>query len=278
LSAPQLGFAPENIKFGSCSLESDKFLTVCETAQQSVAIVDLHQNFAISRQKMSAEAAVMNPVSKVVALRAGNVLQLFNLELRAKMKSHTAPQPVVYWKWIAPNAMALVTATAVFHWSIEGDAAPVKVFDRNPALTDGTQIINYQVSADGQWCLLCGISAGGTPGVINGTMQLYCIEKQTSQMLSGHSGVFTTVTPPGVIFFFCINAVEVVIIYLNLPYLFMSILERSRSCTSVGFLREEARRVCSKAVHYRSGPRQDRPWRGVPRRPAEHALHARRCE
>lgn len=69
----------------------------------------------------------------------------------------------------------------------------MKVFDRNPALGEGTQIINYQVSVDGKWCLLCGISAGATPGVINGNMQLYSIEKATSQMLQGHSGAFTVI-------------------------------------------------------------------------------------
>jgi clathrin heavy chain len=130
-------------------------------------------------------------------LTAGQTLQIFNLELRAKMKSHNLAAPIVYWKWISPNAIALVTATSVFHWSIEGDAAPVKIFDRNPAIAEGNQIINYQVSNDGKWCLLCGIAAGGAPGVINGNMQLFSIEKQVSQMLQGHSGAFTVLNIPG---------------------------------------------------------------------------------
>lgn len=189
--------AAENIKFGFSTLESDKYITVCETGQQQIAIVDLTTGNTVSRQKMSAEAAIMNPVSKVIAVRAGQVLQIFNLELRAKMKNHTMANPVTFWRWISPNSIALVTAQSVFHWSIEGDSAPVKIFDRNPGLTDGTQIINYQVSGDGKWCLLCGISAGATPGVINGTMQLFSIEKQVSQMLQGHSGAFTVLNVPG---------------------------------------------------------------------------------
>jgi clathrin heavy chain len=107
------------------------------------------------------------------------------------------PAPVTYWRWTSPTAIALVTATSIFHWALEGDSAPVKIFDRNPGLTDGTQIINYQVSVDGKWCLLCGISAGGAPGVINGTMQLYSTEKSVSQMLQGHSGVFSVIKVPG---------------------------------------------------------------------------------
>lgn len=192
---PPLSIAGDSVKFGSCSLESDKFLTVCE--QGAVAIVDLKNGNQINRHTMSAEAAIMNPVSKVLALKSGQQLQIFNLELKAKMKSYAMPAPVSFWRWISPNTIALVTAQAVFHWSIEGDSAPVKIFDRNAALGASTQIINYQVSADDKWCLLCGISAGTVPGVINGNMQLYSVDKSVSQMLTGHSGVFTVVQVPG---------------------------------------------------------------------------------
>ncbi len=178
-------------------MESDKFITVCENADGAgqVAIVDLQNGNTVTRQSISAEAAIMNPVSKVLALRSGQQLQIFNMDLRAKMKSHNMPAPVVYWKWATPSIVALVTAQSVFHWSIEGESAPVKIFDRNPALNDG-QIINYQLSGDGKWCLLCGISAGAG-GVINGTLQLHSIEKSVSQMLQGHSGVFATIAVPG---------------------------------------------------------------------------------
>lgn len=128
---------------------------------------------------------------------AQQTLQIFNLELRAKMKSYSAPEPIVFWRWTSPNSIALVTATSVFHWPIEGETPPKKIFDRNPAVGEGSQIINYQVSADGKWCLLVGISAGEAPGIINGNMQLYSIEKSVSQMLTGHSGAFTTLKIPG---------------------------------------------------------------------------------
>lgn len=28
---------------------------------------------------------------------------------------------VVFWKWITPNTLGLVTQTAVYHWFIEGE-------------------------------------------------------------------------------------------------------------------------------------------------------------
>jgi clathrin heavy chain len=67
-------------------------------------------------------------------------------------------------------------------------------------MLEGTQIINYQVSQDGKWCLLVGISAGppGPAGpTIDGNMQLYSVEKQVSQMLQGHTGTFALVNIPG---------------------------------------------------------------------------------
>ena len=67
---PPMGVPQENIKFGSCTLESDRFISVCETGQNQIAIVDLTTSpVSISRQKMNAEAAIMNPLSKVIALR-----------------------------------------------------------------------------------------------------------------------------------------------------------------------------------------------------------------
>lgn len=69
MANPPLSIAADNIKFGTCSLESDKFITICETALQQIAIVDLSAGNTVTRQKMSAEAAIMNPVSKVIALR-----------------------------------------------------------------------------------------------------------------------------------------------------------------------------------------------------------------
>lgn len=69
-----MGVDANSIKFGSCSMESDKFITVCEPAattggQTNVVMIDLAANNAITRRPMAAEAAIMNPVSKVIALR-----------------------------------------------------------------------------------------------------------------------------------------------------------------------------------------------------------------
>jgi len=39
-------------------------------------------------------------------------------------------EDVTFWKWINVNTLALVTETTVYHWSMEGDSQPYKMFDR----------------------------------------------------------------------------------------------------------------------------------------------------
>ncbi|GMH83342.1 hypothetical protein TrST_g4351 [Triparma strigata] len=198
LNLATLGVNPEAIKNVTCSMESDKMITVCEKnaqGQAQICMIDMENNNAVDRKAMAAEAAIMNPVSKIIALRAGQTLQIFNLELKARMKNYNMTEPVTFWRWATPSIVALITATAVYHWSIEGDSAPQKIFDRNAALGAGTQIINYQLSPDGKFCLLGGISQGA--GGIAGTMQYYSMAKRISQVLHGHAGTFATITPEG---------------------------------------------------------------------------------
>ena len=78
--------------------------------------------------------------------------------MKTKVKSHLMHDDVEFWKWISLKSLALVTSTSVYHWSMEGDSQPVKVFDRHASLT-GTQIINYRVNSDEKWMLLVGISS-----------------------------------------------------------------------------------------------------------------------
>ena len=52
---------------------------------------------------------------------AGKNLQIFNIEMKSKMKAHQMTDDVIFWKWINLNTIALVTETTVYHWSMEGE-------------------------------------------------------------------------------------------------------------------------------------------------------------
>ena len=108
-----------------------------------------------TRRPITADSALMNPSSKVIALKAsvagaaGDSLQVFDLETKAKVKSFQIAQPVVFWKWVSSTKLGIVTATSVYHWdSAAAGGDPVKVFDRAPNL-ENTQVRVFCFVADG---------------------------------------------------------------------------------------------------------------------------------
>lgn len=196
LQLQNVGINAANIGFSTLTMESDKFICirekVGETAQ--VVIIDMNDTANPIRRPISADSAIMNPTSKVIALKAGKTLQIFNIEMKSKMKAHTMTEEVIFWKWISVNVIGLVTDQACYHWAMEGDSQPQKVFDRHSNLA-GCQIINYRTDAKQQWLLLVGISAQQNRVV--GAMQLYSVERKVSQPIEGHAAAFATFNVEG---------------------------------------------------------------------------------
>jgi len=175
-------------------MESANWIVCVE--QNQVAMVDLRSGAQVNRRPIQAEAACMNPEQNIIALRSGTTIQIFNLDTKAKLKSHSSPEPIVFWKWVNATTLGMVSATSVYHYSISGQDGPTKMFDRHATLGANTQIINYRVSPDGKWCILGGISAG-QGGNVNGNMQLYNVERKLSQPLEGHAAGFATINIRG---------------------------------------------------------------------------------
>ena len=105
--------------------------------QNSVVIVDMASPMTPTRRPITADSALMNPSSKVIALKAsvagaaGDSLQVFDLETKAKVKSFQIAQPVSFWRWVSPSKLGVVTASSVYHWDAAASGGdPVKVFDR----------------------------------------------------------------------------------------------------------------------------------------------------
>lgn len=102
----------------------------CPLARSLQVIIDTATPAAPERRPISAESAIMNPLSKVLALKAvaqpgvdGDNLQIFNMELKQKLKTVQFAQSVVFWKWVTPRKLGLVTATAVYHWDMDVSGA-----------------------------------------------------------------------------------------------------------------------------------------------------------
>lgn len=190
LQLTNVGIGAANIGFNSLTMESDKFICVREKVGENnqVVIIDMADHTNPIRRPISADSAIMNPASKVIALKAQKTLQIFNIEMKSKMKAHVMTEDVIFWKWISLNTIAMVTEASVFHWSMEGESTPQKIFDRHSSL-NGCQIINYRTDASQNWLLLIGISAQSNRVV--GAMQLYSVERKVSQPIEGHAAAFT---------------------------------------------------------------------------------------
>ncbi|CAG7723760.1 unnamed protein product [Allacma fusca] len=196
LQLTSIGINQANISFNNLTMESDKFICVREKVGESaqIVIIDMSDPSSPIRRPITADSAIMNPASKVIALKAQKTLQIFNIEMKSKMKSHSLAEEVIFWKWISLNTIGLVTDSAVYHWSMEGESLPQKMFDRHSSL-QGTQIINYRTDPKQNWLLLVAISAQQNRVV--GAMQLYSVERKVSQPIEGHAGTFAQIKLEG---------------------------------------------------------------------------------
>jgi clathrin heavy chain len=70
LQLPSIGISPQFITFTNVTMESDKYICVRETApQNSVVIIDMHMPMQPLRRPITADSALMNPNSRILALK-----------------------------------------------------------------------------------------------------------------------------------------------------------------------------------------------------------------
>ena len=141
--------------------------------------------------------------------------------MKSKMKAHTMVDDVIFWKWISENMIALVTETTVYHWSMEGDSQPVKIFDRHSSLAGCQVLLTLLWTMD--CCFNCCYLRSSTTELMQprigffsleyqpskigfilsynskldnctvrvvGAMQLYSVERKVSQPIEGHAAAF----------------------------------------------------------------------------------------
>jgi len=199
-----LGIDPASCRFGSVTVGSEKFIAVREekapqTGAPAVAIVQI-QGSSLMRLPLPVDSAIMNPVSRVVGLAKADAsnpqvtnLQIFNLDMKIKMKQAVLQGQLKFWKWLDSNTVAIVTGERVLHWSMDGNSEPRVMFDR----TDTTSnVLNYRASTDGKWLLLCGLNT--VNNVPTGATQFYSVEnKQSQKIIPSTAACFVNCKVPG---------------------------------------------------------------------------------
>jgi clathrin heavy chain len=193
LQLSKLGIGQQSISFAFLTMESEKFICVREKTDQAsnIVIIDLASPNTPLRRPINADAAVMNPVRNVLALAAGQQLQVFDMGQKTKVSDQTVVEPIVFWRWLSETTIAFVTGTAVFHWNVFGGQPPKKMFDRMAELSQ-SQIINYRADKDEKWLALVGIAQEA--GQVVGHIQLFSVEKNATQNIEGHAAAFVNYT------------------------------------------------------------------------------------
>jgi len=191
LQMSAIGIQPQHIRFGKVSCGSERFITVLE--DNGMAVIETSSG-NVTRLPVPVDSAIMNPVSRVLALRkfdgkGTTALQIYNMEMKTKMKNAAVPAQVIFWKWLNSKTIALVTPTDVYHWSMDSSSQPTKAFSRHP--TQGNvQIINYRSSADGKWLVLGGVTRGAN-GSVAGVLQVHSVDIGQSQpTMDSHAACF----------------------------------------------------------------------------------------
>ena len=107
LQLQNAGINVSNIGFSTLTMESDKFICVREKVGETsqVVIIDLNDTANPIRRPITADSAIMHPTSKVIALKASKTLQIFNIEMKSKMKAFNITEECVFWKWISVNTI-----------------------------------------------------------------------------------------------------------------------------------------------------------------------------
>lgn len=189
------GILPSSIDFKSCTL-SDLYVAVRE--DKSVAIVPLEASGALLliRKNMSADHVIMHPTRMVIALRLGTTMQVFDLSTKQRLANHTLPNAtdvIVFWRWLTPQHIAVVTSSGLYLWPIDA-TAPHLVTAKN-AVLNSCQIINVTANADLSWFAINGIYQEA--GKIAGKIQLFSKARNISQIIDGHVSGFAQIKLAG---------------------------------------------------------------------------------
>ncbi|GMR41309.1 hypothetical protein PMAYCL1PPCAC_11504, partial [Pristionchus mayeri] len=176
-----VGFNHSQISHRNVKMESGKFIAYrgkSGTTSQTI-IIELDDLTSKTRLLTSFDSVIMHPRHHIFAMRSGKVISICDIITKAELKKHTLSEDVIFWKWIDELTVGIVTRTAVFHWSLAGDVAPVKIFKTE---LQGYKIIDYMASERRQWLQLTGVRKTDSEVY---KYQLYNTKRKESQLMDG---------------------------------------------------------------------------------------------
>lgn len=193
-----LGIPLEHITWARVSMTSDQWICIRHSGhinkkipKGSTAITVLNPHNSLPQTwQASADGAKMNPEKPTIAVTAGCIFQLYNLESRKCLIKYRTHFPVHFWTWINSSEIVIVSDISVYHWNIEKDSEPpVRMFLRNSRLKCA-QLVHYTSDQNMKWFALSGLFA--EDGQVIGVTQVFSVDRNLHQMIEAHCVCFAS--------------------------------------------------------------------------------------
>ncbi|XP_020656970.2 clathrin heavy chain 2 isoform X1 [Pogona vitticeps] len=129
------------------------------------------------------EGALANPCHPLLAVRAGQLAQVYDVDQRSLRYHYEFAHPIEHWMWLDADTLAVVTEVDVFHWTLKR-TRPRWQFSRHERLW-GMEVIGYQRDASHSWMAL--LALGLDQGLVVGLTQLYWRGGPLSQVIEAQA-------------------------------------------------------------------------------------------
>lgn len=194
-----LSVAPGSITQNSVTIESDKFVCVRDVQasgdKASLIIVDIEKREAIRNSIKDVDSAIMCPTDKILALRKGSNIQVFDVGASQRLKASIF-EKVQTWCWLDSRTIGIITDTAVYHWVLGSDSPPQHVFDRGANFPSSPLLnfLTYHCDEAKKWHVISAATREQAGWA--GKSLLYSSENNQSRLLDGYACCFISTPTP----------------------------------------------------------------------------------
>ncbi|XP_070389756.1 clathrin heavy chain 1-like isoform X3 [Dermacentor albipictus] len=141
------------------------------------------QRSAPQTYKVEARCAKLNPDKPLLAITDQWALYLYSTRTKKLLHKSRLERDLVYWAWVTPSTLGLVTRDAVFHWDCSSaPTEPAFMFSLHERIRN-TELVGYITDPGLKWLAVTGLFQ--EEQVVSGLVQLYSVDRRVSQLLPG---------------------------------------------------------------------------------------------
>lgn len=190
----QLGIPLEHVTWPRVTVTPNQWLCIrhtmtCRNASTSADRCSVVTVFSPQRSKpqtykVEARCAKLNPDKPLLAITDQWTLYLYSTRTKKLLHKSRLERELVYWAWVTPSTLGLVTRDAVFHWDCSAASTqPVFMFALEERIRN-TELVGYITDPSLKWLAVTGLFQE-EQGVVSGLVQLHGVERRLSQLLPG---------------------------------------------------------------------------------------------